>query len=115
MFDSEAEEEAFRRGARETERRLKKEQEDKAYEKRMGERKQRIGASFDRILGQQTELIHLQEAEAARLKAQVGNLTEELSDAEELSHRLADLLELSIGPKKIVRDKKGRAIGVEHV
>jgi hypothetical protein len=96
MFASEEEEDAYKKGARETERRLKKEQEDKAYKKRCAERAQRIGASFDRILGQQTEIMQLQEAESARLKAQVGNLTEELSDAEELSHRLADLLELSI-------------------
>jgi signal transduction histidine kinase len=88
---------------------VRKQLQERDRKKRLSERMQRINESFDRTLGHQKTLLQMQRAE------EVARLNAELADANEICQRAVKLAEMAAGPKKIVRNEKGRAIGIEYI
>jgi signal transduction histidine kinase len=88
---------------------VRKQLEERDRKKRWSESVQRIKESFDRTLGHQKMLMQMQRAE------EVARLNAELADANDICQRAVKLAEMAAGPKKIVRNDKGRAIGIEYI
>jgi hypothetical protein len=104
-------EDDYKKALREAERRIKKEQEDKAFKKRCSESAQRINETFDRII-QMQQAAHNQHIEALQLRLRTTE--EQLRETEERVHKKVDaLLRFVTARKKVIRDEHGRISHME--